>query len=84
LSRCARVCAAWPANRGCAANGQRHLKRRELGRALLPRHAHFAPEPPFLNFQQLRSVRDTVRQGFNLTFMAEALADCACPAASLQ
>jgi hypothetical protein len=50
----------------------------------LPLHAHFAPEPPFLNFQQPRSVRDTVRQGFNLTFMAEALADCACPAASLQ
>ena len=26
-----------------------------------------------LNFQQLRSVRETVRQGFNLTTVAEAL-----------
>jgi LysR family cys regulon transcriptional activator len=26
-----------------------------------------------MNFQQLRSVRETVRQGFNLTLVAEAL-----------
>ena len=30
------------------------------------------PAPP-VNFQQLRSVREAVRQGFNLTLVAEAL-----------
>ena len=33
----------------------------------------FSRLPPPVNFQQLRSVRETVRQGFNLTLVAEAL-----------
>ena len=34
---------------------------------------HKQARPPHVNFQQLRSVRETVRQGFNLTAVAEAL-----------
>ena len=30
-------------------------------------------ELPAMNFQQLRSVRETVRQGYNLTLVAQVL-----------
>ena len=59
--------------------GRRHRPHKLSTAASLPRAPPCRTLPslvaglPFLNFQQLRSVRETVRQGFNLTLVAQAL-----------